>query len=129
MKDPLESAVQTFITFEFLNHDTLNTDMTTGYEPDIDTMFSFKNNVDSFYLKYLRDEYILAELFIVRGVHGGKHSEKIAIAKLPLSPLLTSEASQPQVMSWIGNFDKWQDKTIGSIAYKFRMRHSLEKAI
>jgi len=53
MRDPLESAVQTFMTIDFFNHDTANTDMTTGYEPDIDTIFSFKNNVDSFYLKYL----------------------------------------------------------------------------
>lgn len=90
MRDPLDSAVQTFMTLDFFNHDTKHTEMSTGYEPDIDTIFSFKNNVDGFYLKYLQREHILAELFMVRGVGGaGKRSVKIAEAKLPLSPLLS----------------------------------------
>lgn len=130
MRDPLDSAVQTFVTLDFFNHDTKNTDMATGYEPDIDTIFSFKNNVDSFYLKYLQREHILAELFIVRGIGGaGKHSVKIAEAKLPLSPLLSGEDPQTQVMSWMGTLEKWTGQTLGSILYKFRMRNPLDKAI
>lgn len=95
MRDPMESAVQTFITLDFFNHDTKPTEMTSGYDPDIDTIFSFKNNCDNFYLKYLQTEYINAELFILRGAGGaGKHSVKIAQAKLPLSPLLSKDSAQ-----------------------------------
>lgn len=54
---------------------------------------------------------------------------KIAEARLPLSPLVSGEGSQAQVMSWIGTLEKWEGKTLGSIAYKFRMRHPLDKAI
>lgn len=93
MRDPMESSVQTFITLDFFNHDTKPTEMVFGYDPDIDTIFSFKNNVDNFYLKYLEKEHIVAELFILKSGTGGqgKHSVKIAEAKLPLSPLLSNE--------------------------------------
>ena len=67
MKFALPSAVQTFVTFDFFNHDTKNTDISNGYEPEIDTIFSFKNNVDDFYLNYLGKECILAEVFTVKG--------------------------------------------------------------
>jgi hypothetical protein len=33
MKDALPSAIQTFVTFDFFNHDTKNTDIGNGYEP------------------------------------------------------------------------------------------------
>ena len=108
MQHPMDSAVQTFITLDFYNHDTKPTELTFGYEPDIDTVFSFKNNVDNFYLRHLEKESIKAELYILRGIGGaGKRSVKIAEAMLPLSPLLSKDSPQSQVMSWEGTFDEW----------------------
>lgn len=67
MKDALPTAVQSFITVDFFNHDTKNTDLCSGYEANFNTIFSFKNVVDDFYLKFLAKEYIMAEVFLVRG--------------------------------------------------------------
>ena len=33
MREALPNSVKTFITLDFFNHDTRNTDMVTGYEP------------------------------------------------------------------------------------------------
>jgi hypothetical protein len=61
----LPNAVQTFITVDFFNHDTKHTDLSQGYEANFNTIFSFKNIVDDFYLNYLDKEYIIAEIFMV----------------------------------------------------------------
>ena len=58
MRDALANSVKTFITLDFFNHDTRNTDMITGYDPKFKTLFSFKNAVDDFYLKHLHQETI-----------------------------------------------------------------------
>ena len=86
----MDSAVKTLITLDHYDHDTKATDLAIGYDPDIDTVFSFKNRVDNFYLRYLEKEHIKAELYILRGA--GKRSTKIAEAKLPLSPLLSPDS-------------------------------------
>ena len=75
------------MTVDFFNHDTKNTNVAQGYEPQFDTVFSFKNNVDDFYLNYLGKESILAEFFAIKG-GSEKKSEKIGEAKLPLSRVL-----------------------------------------
>lgn len=67
MKDPLDNAIQCFITYDFFNHPTANTPLTHGYEPDIDSIISFRNKVDAFYLKHLQTEHITAELYMVIG--------------------------------------------------------------
>lgn len=87
MRDALPNAIKTFVTLDFFNHDTRHTDMTTGYEPQFDTIFSFKNAVDDFYLRYLSKESIIAEVFTIKG-SGKRVTEKIGEAKLPLSVLL-----------------------------------------
>ena len=88
MEKPLDTAVQTFITIEFFNHATKHTDLAQGYNPDISSVFSFKNPVDEFYLKYLQQNHILVEVYIVKGAGMGKETIKIGCSKLPLSPLL-----------------------------------------
>jgi hypothetical protein len=35
MDNPMESAVQTFVTIDFFNHDTANTDVKSGFNPTI----------------------------------------------------------------------------------------------
>ena len=104
--------------------------MATGYEPDISAIFSFKNNVDSFYLKYLQRDHILCELYIVkRTTESTKDTVKIAEANLPLSVLLSGEAGQTQAMSWMCTFGDWKGKMLGTIIYKMRMRHKIDKAV
>lgn len=63
--------------------------MANGYDPEVDSTFSFKNKVDNFFLQHLRDNHIFAELYIVkRTSESNKDSVKIAEANLPLRPLL-----------------------------------------
>ena len=89
MKDALPSAVQTFVTLDFFNHATKHTDLASGYKPEVNTVFSFKNAVDDFYLDYLKSEFILAEVYIVKaGGSSSKNTLKMGEAKLPLLPLL-----------------------------------------
>ena len=89
-RDLLPSAIQTFVTLAFFDHDTKHTDINSGYEPSFNTIFSFKNKVDDFYLKYLQNEYVIAEVFAVKG-SGAKVTEKIGEAKLPLVKVLMSD--------------------------------------
>ena len=98
MKNALPSQVQTFVTVDFFNHATKHTDLSSGYEPDVSTMFSFKNQVDNFFLSYLQKEYILIEVHLVKGslaAGGGsqKHIKKIGEARLPLTKLLEKDTS------------------------------------
>lgn len=65
-KELLASAVQTFITVDFYNHDTRHSDLTEGFEPNYSTQFSFKNNVDDFYIRYLEKNHIVVEIFLSR---------------------------------------------------------------
>lgn len=67
MKDAAPAAVQTFATVSFFDHPAHNTDLSTGYKPDVSTIISFKNVVDDFYLTQLRTEHILVEVFIIKG--------------------------------------------------------------
>ena len=53
------NMLQTFLAVDFYNHDTKSTDLCPGLEPIFNTLFSFKNHVDDFYVKYLeKDEFI-----------------------------------------------------------------------
>ena len=53
-------------------------------------MFSFKNPVDDFYLKYLKTNHVLVEVYIVKGTGLGKETVKVGESKLPLAALLES---------------------------------------
>lgn len=92
MREALPNSVKTFITLDFFNHDTRNTDMVTGYEPQFKTLFSFKNSVDDFYIKHLHQETILVEVFTIKGSRT-RTTEKIGEAKLPLVILLQGDTT------------------------------------
>jgi hypothetical protein len=87
MRDALPNAIKTFVTLDFFNHDTQKTNIITGYDPEFKTLFSFKNNVDDFYLKHLYKDSILAEIFTIKGSRT-RSTEKIGEARLPLAILL-----------------------------------------
>lgn len=64
-REIVPSQVQTFISVDFFNHDSKNTDLSEGFEPVYNTLFSFKNTVDDFYLKHLEKDSILVDFFAV----------------------------------------------------------------
>ena len=86
------SNVQTFLAVDFYNHDTKNTDMAEGFEPKYNTLFSFKNTSDDFYIKYLEMDTILIDVFYVpkksRGAAGSPGAIKLGSARLPLRKVL-----------------------------------------
>lgn len=65
-KELLPGAVQTFVTIDFYNHDTRNSDLAEGFEPNYSTQFSFKNIVDDFYVTYLEKNTVTVEFFLSR---------------------------------------------------------------
>ena len=60
---------------EFYDHSTKNTDLVKGYHPEVNTIFSFKNKCDNFYLKNLKESHVFVELYIVRA---GSHKDSRA---------------------------------------------------
>ena len=67
LREPMEQAIKTFVTFDFFVNETKNTDLKEGYDPQFDTIFCFKNKVDDFYIKHLIEHSIKAEVYAVRG--------------------------------------------------------------
>lgn len=92
LSDDLPNSVRTFVTFDFFINETKHTGLKTGYNPQFDHIICFKNKVDNFYIKYLSQEHIQAEVFAVKG-SGHKVTEKIGEAKLPLMMLLQGDSS------------------------------------
>lgn len=58
--------VRTFLTVDFFNHDSQQSDTFTGYKPIINTVFSFQNQVDDFYIKYLDSETLQVDIWAIR---------------------------------------------------------------
>ena len=56
---------------DFYNHETKNTDISEGFEPVYNTLFSFKNLSDDFYIKFLETDSILVDVFYVPKVSSG----------------------------------------------------------
>lgn len=65
-KEMLASAVQTFVTVDFFNHETRHSGLSEGFEPHYQTQFSFKNSIDDFYVQYLEKNVLTLEFFITR---------------------------------------------------------------
>jgi len=84
------SAIQTFLAVDFFNHDTKSTDVAMGIEPIYNTLFSFKNTVDDFYVAHLEKDSIQIDLFYVPKTKPGNASGvlKLGTARLPLIRLI-----------------------------------------
>jgi len=89
--------MQSFLVIDFYNHDSKTTDFAEGYEPVINTLFSFKNLVDDFYLKHLQKEFLSVDICLLKpkNADGSRPagSLKVGTAKLPLHRLLEKEYS------------------------------------
>lgn len=57
--------LKTFLSVDFYNHDSKHTDQCEGFEAVYNTLFSFKNTVDDFYLKHLDNDSILVDFFAI----------------------------------------------------------------
>lgn len=88
-KEILPSAVQTFVTIDFYNHDTRNSELSEGFDANYQTQFSFKNQVDNFYLQYLENNTATLEFFITRA----QNAIKIGSAKIVLRTLIEKDTS------------------------------------
>ena len=127
------STIQTFLAVDFYNHDTKNTDMTFGLEPIYNTLFSFRNTVDDFYIKYLERDTILIDIFYIPKAAAGEAklatgALKLGSAKLPLNKLLEKDYSfQAQEIVYIG--EGQVEVPIGKVFYRMRPRKPLDEAI
>lgn len=111
---------------DFFNHDTKYTDVTTGFKPQLDTIFSFKNTVDNFYLSHLKNESILLEVFTVKA-GGSRTSERIGQARLPLAAVLGNELGfQAAPLTCVTPALK--GLSLGQVFFRTRMRKPLDEA-
>ena len=119
----------TFLAVDFYNHDTKTTDVLFGDKPDYNTLFSFKNAVDDFYLKHLEKDTILVDLFLtpIKDKKQGK-TVKIGSARLPLGKLLERDYSF-QAQEIVHDMSKSGTKiSVGRVFYRMRMRKDLNEA-
>ena len=91
------AQVRTFLAVDFYNHDSKHTDQAESFEPIYNTLFSFKNTVDDFYLKHLEQSYVLVDVFGVPPPNienkRANGAIKIGSAKLPLIKLIEGDLS------------------------------------
>ena len=89
--------MRTFLSIDFYNHDSKHTDQSEGFEPIYNTLFSFKNTVDDFYLKHLEKSYVLVDVFGIPPLSAddkrANGAVKIGSAKLPLVKLIEGDFS------------------------------------
>ena len=57
-KQLLPSEVRTFLSVDFYTHESKQSDRFTGFQPVINTLFSFKNRIDDFYANYIDTEFM-----------------------------------------------------------------------
>lgn len=96
-RDIQPSKFRTFVSLDFYNHDSKHTDHAEGFEPIYNTLFSFKNTVDDFYLQHLEKSFMAVDIFGVppQTAENKRASGviKIGTAKLPLVKLIEGDFS------------------------------------
>lgn len=106
-----------------------------GIEPVYNTLFSFKNTVDNFYIKFLEKETILVDIFYIPKARKGGASSgaiKLGSAKLPLHKLLDKDYSfQAQEILPQNAIESSgaESQSIGKLFYRMRPRKPLDEAI
>ena len=91
------SQFRTFLTVDFYNHDSKHTDQTESFEPIYNTLFSFKNQIDDFYLSHLEKDSVLVDVFAVPPPtldnQRAQGAIKLGQARLPLVKLVEGDFS------------------------------------
>lgn len=88
--------MRTFVSVDFYNHDSKTTDQADGFDVSYNTLFTFRNIVDDFYLKHLDHEHITIDVFALPLSQSGYKPNgviKIGTAKLPLVKVLEGDSS------------------------------------
>ena len=105
--------------------------MCESYEPIYNTLFSFKNCVDDFYLKHLEKDSIAVDVCLLQpknqdGLRPGG-SIKIGTARLPLNKLMEKDFSfqAQEILRETPN----GTMRVGKIFYRLKMRKSLDEAL
>ena len=57
-----DMQIKTFLSVDFYNHESKSSDKYSGAQPIYNTLFSFKNTVDDFYLRYLQSELLVVDV-------------------------------------------------------------------
>lgn len=88
---------RTFLSIDFYNHESKHTEHAEGFSPIFNTLFSFKNTVDDFYLKHLEKEHVLIDIFGVPPLTADNNRAngviKLGVSKLPLIKLVEGDFS------------------------------------
>lgn len=116
---------------DFYNHDSKQTDAVETFDPVYNTLFSFKNQVDDFYIQFLDKEFVLVEVYALpletKQQKSASGLIRLGQAKLPLCKLLQGDYSF-QVAEIVHHSEKGE-VTLGKLFYRMRMRKSLDKAL
>jgi len=128
------SQVRTFCSVDFYNHDSKHSDANEGFEPIYNTLFSFKNVVDDFYLQHLEKEFIVVEVFGIPPLTADNRRPqgaiKLGTAKLPLLKIIEGDFSfQAQEIIHKSHEEGAQELRIGKLFFRMRMRQSIENAL
>ena len=114
----LDSAVQTFLTVEFFDHDIKYTEVVNGYNPDFETQFSFKNFEDYNFLDHLYKKSIRVEVFV--------NSRPVGVANIQLMKVLLDDTTFQ--MANIIHETQGHEVTVGQLCYRHRMRKPINIA-
>lgn len=93
---------------DFYNHDTKYSDVCIGNEPVYNTLFSFKNTVDSVYTSFIQKDFIGVDVFC------GK--VKLGSCRIALSIVVEKDFSFQTVNIEAGKY------VVGRLFYRMRLR-------
>ena len=87
-----ESQFQTLLSVDFYNHESKNSERCDGLSPIYNTVFTFNNQVDDFYMEFLRKEFLNVDVLAVPpNKKGSKKLIKLGSAKIPLEQLIRGD--------------------------------------
>ncbi|EGR32196.1 hypothetical protein IMG5_092630 [Ichthyophthirius multifiliis] len=121
-----------FFTIDFYNHDTQHSSVVEGLRNNYEFQASFKVKVDEFYITYLKERFIKLELYNVQQ----QNAILIGSANISLFQII-SENTKPNISAVIEQSVKirglkqgvLQNKFVGCVDVKFRMRFPISKSV
>ena len=86
---PLEEGTElmTFLSCDFYDHDSRESEQVPGFDPIYNTLFSFKNTMDDFYVKHLESDYLTVDVF----ANVRNKTLKVGTARIVLSIVLQGD--------------------------------------
>ena len=87
------SDVKTLVNVDFYDHESQKSDCAVGFEPVINTLFSFKNKIDSFYCRHLQNDFMTADFYAFQDPKNSEKLFKLGTAKISLHTALQKDFS------------------------------------